>query len=202
MWITSGAVAWGPGVPTVPNTGREGLAWEQCAQQQGRGEDVVGTMKTLYGGHPALTSNPMTPPSKLCSAVQILPALPLPHGATPTAELPPWVQGAAGSKGTGGHLAGGGPPTWGDAVMDQAVHPAHVCWAVSSWDRSTAEWDPFHPTPCPAGKDGFCPASAGLFPSYDCREWCRRDTDCLGEEKCCLRGCDYVCLRPAQGWSH
>ncbi|XP_031447381.1 whey acidic protein-like [Phasianus colchicus] len=50
----------------------------------------------------------------------------------------------------------------------------------------------------PARKDGFCPASAGLFPSYDCREWCRRDADCPGEEKCCLQGCDYVCLRPAQ----
>ncbi|NXC47941.1 WAP protein, partial [Penelope pileata] len=48
------------------------------------------------------------------------------------------------------------------------------------------------------GKGGFCPASAGLFPSYDCRERCRRDADCPGEEKCCLRGCDYVCLRPAQ----
>ncbi|XP_021272607.1 papilin-like isoform X3 [Numida meleagris] len=50
----------------------------------------------------------------------------------------------------------------------------------------------------PARKDGFCPASAGLFPSYDCREWCRYDADCPGEERCCLRGCDYVCLRPAQ----
>ncbi|XP_040431819.1 papilin-like isoform X2 [Cygnus olor] len=48
------------------------------------------------------------------------------------------------------------------------------------------------------GKAGFCPASAGLFPSYDCREWCQRDADCPGTEKCCLRGCDYVCLRPAQ----
>uniref|UniRef100_A0A8C9ELV9 Uncharacterized protein n=1 Tax=Pavo cristatus TaxID=9049 RepID=A0A8C9ELV9_PAVCR len=51
------------------------------------------------------------------------------------------------------------------------------------------------------GKDGFCPASAGLFPSYDCREWCRHDADCPSKEKCCLRGCDYVCLRPAQGWT-
>ncbi|OXB57595.1 hypothetical protein ASZ78_010557 [Callipepla squamata] len=48
------------------------------------------------------------------------------------------------------------------------------------------------------GKDGFCPASSGLFPSYDCREWCRHDADCPGKEKCCLQGCDYVCLRPAQ----
>ncbi|OXB79306.1 UNVERIFIED_CONTAM: hypothetical protein H355_013227 [Colinus virginianus] len=48
------------------------------------------------------------------------------------------------------------------------------------------------------GKDGFCPASSGLFPSYDCREWCRHDADCPGEEKCCLQGCDYVCLHPAQ----
>ncbi|XP_032304536.1 whey acidic protein-like isoform X3 [Coturnix japonica] len=55
-----------------------------------------------------------------------------------------------------------------------------------------------HSTPCPAGKDGFCPANAGLFPSYDCREWCRCDADCPGEEKCCLQGCDYVCLRPDQ----
>ncbi|NWZ25396.1 WAP protein, partial [Asarcornis scutulata] len=48
------------------------------------------------------------------------------------------------------------------------------------------------------GKAGFCPASVGLFPSYDCREWCQRDADCPGEEKCCLRGCDSVCLRPAR----
>nr|XP_038022382.1 keratinocyte proline-rich protein-like isoform X1 [Anas platyrhynchos] len=52
--------------------------------------------------------------------------------------------------------------------------------------------------PAPARKAGFCPASAGLFPSYDCREWCQRDADCPGEEKCCLRGCDSVCLRPAR----
>ncbi|XP_068556726.1 uncharacterized protein [Anas acuta] len=52
--------------------------------------------------------------------------------------------------------------------------------------------------PAPARKAGFCPASAGLFPSYDCREWCQRDADCPGAEKCCLRGCDSVCLRPAR----
>ncbi|XP_035199686.1 uncharacterized protein LOC118176675 isoform X2 [Oxyura jamaicensis] len=50
----------------------------------------------------------------------------------------------------------------------------------------------------PARKAGFCPASAGLFPSYDCRERCQRDADCPGEEKCCLRGCDHVCLHPAR----
>ncbi|NWX00246.1 WAP protein, partial [Caloenas nicobarica] len=47
-------------------------------------------------------------------------------------------------------------------------------------------------------KAGFCPAHAGLFPSYDCRAWCRRDAECPGEQKCCLRGCDYVCLSPSQ----
>ncbi|NWU67079.1 WAP protein, partial [Pterocles burchelli] len=46
-------------------------------------------------------------------------------------------------------------------------------------------------------KAGFCPSRAGLFPSYDCRAWCRHDTDCPGEERCCQRGCDYVCLSPA-----
>uniref|UniRef100_A0A8B9SSC4 WAP domain-containing protein n=1 Tax=Anas platyrhynchos TaxID=8839 RepID=A0A8B9SSC4_ANAPL len=55
--------------------------------------------------------------------------------------------------------------------------------------------------PAPARKAGFCPASAGLFPSYDCRERCQRDADCPGAEKCCLRGCDSMCLRPARGWS-
>ncbi|NWI65598.1 WAP protein, partial [Todus mexicanus] len=48
------------------------------------------------------------------------------------------------------------------------------------------------------GKGGFCPAQAGLFPSYDCRAWCWQDAMCPGEEKCCLRGCDYLCLPPAQ----
>ncbi|NXA18045.1 WAP protein, partial [Ibidorhyncha struthersii] len=48
------------------------------------------------------------------------------------------------------------------------------------------------------GKAGFCPTRAGLFPSYDCRAWCWRDAECPGEEKCCLRGCDYVCLPPSQ----
>ncbi|NXF13017.1 WAP protein, partial [Smithornis capensis] len=48
------------------------------------------------------------------------------------------------------------------------------------------------------GKDGFCPARAGLFPSYDCRVWCWHDGECPGKEKCCLHGCDYVCLRPLQ----
>ncbi|XP_064888138.1 multiple epidermal growth factor-like domains protein 6 isoform X5 [Columba livia] len=48
------------------------------------------------------------------------------------------------------------------------------------------------------GKAGFCPAHAGLFPTYDCRAWCRRDAECPGEQKCCLRGCDYVCLSPSQ----
>ncbi|XP_051659124.1 SCO-spondin-like isoform X2 [Manacus candei] len=54
---------------------------------------------------------------------------------------------------------------------------------------------------CPArgqGKDGFCPAYAGLFPSYDCRAWCWHDDECPGKEKCCLSGCDYVCLPPSQ----
>uniref|UniRef100_A0A8C3U6Q1 WAP domain-containing protein n=1 Tax=Catharus ustulatus TaxID=91951 RepID=A0A8C3U6Q1_CATUS len=45
----------------------------------------------------------------------------------------------------------------------------------------------------PAGKDGFCPVRAGLFPSYNCRAWCWHDGECPHEEKCCLRGCDYVC---------
>ncbi|PKU28799.1 balbiani ring protein 3-like [Limosa lapponica baueri] len=48
------------------------------------------------------------------------------------------------------------------------------------------------------GKAGFCPTRAGLFPSYDCRAWCQRDAECPGEEKCCLRGCDYVCLPPSR----
>ncbi|XP_053937535.1 latent-transforming growth factor beta-binding protein 4 isoform X5 [Cuculus canorus] len=47
-------------------------------------------------------------------------------------------------------------------------------------------------------KAGFCPAHAGLFPSYDCRAWCQHDTECPGEQKCCLRGCDYICLPPSQ----
>ncbi|XP_051489385.1 NF-X1-type zinc finger protein NFXL1-like [Apus apus] len=47
------------------------------------------------------------------------------------------------------------------------------------------------------GKAGFCPARAGLFPSYDCRARCWHDAECPREEKCCLRGCDYVCLPPA-----
>ncbi|NXR32130.1 WAP protein, partial [Zosterops hypoxanthus] len=48
------------------------------------------------------------------------------------------------------------------------------------------------------GEDGFCPVRAGLFPSYDCRAWCWHDGECPREEKCCLRGCDYVCLPPSQ----
>ncbi|NXD67441.1 WAP protein, partial [Eolophus roseicapillus] len=48
------------------------------------------------------------------------------------------------------------------------------------------------------GKPGFCPARAGLFPSYDCRAWCWHDAGCPGKKKCCLRGCDYVCLPPAR----
>ncbi|NXS44932.1 WAP protein, partial [Balaeniceps rex] len=48
------------------------------------------------------------------------------------------------------------------------------------------------------GKAGFCPARAGLFPSYDCRASCQHDAECPGEEKCCLRGCDYACLPPSQ----
>uniref|UniRef100_A0A8D2M8E0 WAP domain-containing protein n=1 Tax=Zonotrichia albicollis TaxID=44394 RepID=A0A8D2M8E0_ZONAL len=48
-------------------------------------------------------------------------------------------------------------------------------------------------------KDGFCPVRAGLFPSYDCRAWCRHDGECPREEKCCLRGCDSVCLPPSPG---
>ncbi|NXP68875.1 WAP protein, partial [Chloropsis cyanopogon] len=48
------------------------------------------------------------------------------------------------------------------------------------------------------GKDGFCPVHAGLFPSYDCRARCRHDGECPREEKCCLRGCDYVCLPPSR----
>ncbi|NXU52344.1 WAP protein, partial [Turnix velox] len=47
-------------------------------------------------------------------------------------------------------------------------------------------------------KAGFCPARAGLFPSYDCRVVCQSDADCPGKLKCCLRGCDYVCLFPSQ----
>uniref|UniRef100_A0A8C5I8I1 WAP domain-containing protein n=1 Tax=Junco hyemalis TaxID=40217 RepID=A0A8C5I8I1_JUNHY len=53
------------------------------------------------------------------------------------------------------------------------------------------------PRSMPAGKDGFCPVRAGLFPSYDCRAWCRHDGECPREEKCCLRGCDSVCLPPS-----
>uniref|UniRef100_A0A672TWV8 WAP domain-containing protein n=1 Tax=Strigops habroptila TaxID=2489341 RepID=A0A672TWV8_STRHB len=49
------------------------------------------------------------------------------------------------------------------------------------------------------GKPGFCPAHAGLFPSYDCRAWCWHDAGCPGEEKCCLHGCDYTCLPPKPG---
>ncbi|NXI04381.1 WAP protein, partial [Pachycephala philippinensis] len=48
------------------------------------------------------------------------------------------------------------------------------------------------------GKDGFCPVHAGLFPSYDCRARCWHDGECPREEKCCLRGCDYVCLPPSR----
>ncbi|NXU69248.1 WAP protein, partial [Horornis vulcanius] len=48
------------------------------------------------------------------------------------------------------------------------------------------------------GKDGFCPVRAGLFSSYDCRAWCWHDGECPREEKCCLRGCDYVCLPPSR----
>ncbi|NXU93639.1 WAP protein, partial [Xiphorhynchus elegans] len=49
------------------------------------------------------------------------------------------------------------------------------------------------------GKDGFCLARAGMFPSYDCRAWCWHDGECPGKEKCCLRGCDYICVPPSQG---
>uniref|UniRef100_A0A669NVW3 WAP domain-containing protein n=1 Tax=Phasianus colchicus TaxID=9054 RepID=A0A669NVW3_PHACC len=118
-----------------------------------------------------------------CGQACVEPAQGKASGCQPGHRVQPGARGWGG----GGHLAGRGAPTWRDAAMDQAMHPAHVCWTVSPWDH----W-----------KDGFCPASAGLFPSYDCREWCRRDADCPGEEKCCLQGCDYVCLRPAQGWSH
>ncbi|NXT74462.1 WAP protein, partial [Zapornia atra] len=48
------------------------------------------------------------------------------------------------------------------------------------------------------GKAGFCPARAGLFPSYDCRARCGHDAECPGPEKCCLHGCDLVCLLPAR----
>nr|XP_013813992.1 PREDICTED: WAP four-disulfide core domain protein 3 [Apteryx mantelli mantelli] len=49
------------------------------------------------------------------------------------------------------------------------------------------------------GKPGFCPASPGLYSSYACEARCRGDGECPGEQKCCLRGCDYVCLPPARG---
>ncbi|NXG39580.1 WAP protein, partial [Dromaius novaehollandiae] len=48
------------------------------------------------------------------------------------------------------------------------------------------------------GKPGFCPTSPGLYSSYDCQGRCRGDGDCPGEQKCCLRGCDYVCLPPSR----
>ncbi|NXX41697.1 WAP protein, partial [Tricholaema leucomelas] len=47
------------------------------------------------------------------------------------------------------------------------------------------------------GKAGFCPARAGLFPTYDCRAQCWHDAECPGQEKCCRSGCDYICLPPA-----
>ncbi|NWH71682.1 WAP protein, partial [Piaya cayana] len=47
-------------------------------------------------------------------------------------------------------------------------------------------------------KAGFCPTHPGLFPSYDCIADCQHDTECPGEQKCCLRGCNYICLPPSQ----
>ncbi|KFW77757.1 Whey acidic protein, partial [Manacus vitellinus] len=32
----------------------------------------------------------------------------------------------------------------------------------------------------------------------DCRAWCWHDDECPSKEKCCLSGCDYVCLPPSQ----
>ncbi|KAI1233381.1 hypothetical protein IHE44_0004555, partial [Lamprotornis superbus] len=55
------------------------------------------------------------------------------------------------------------------------------------------------PHPMPAGKDRFCPVRARLFPSYNCRAWCWHDGECPHEEKCCLHGCDYVCVPPSRG---
>uniref|UniRef100_A0A8C3R5X6 WAP four-disulfide core domain protein 5 n=1 Tax=Cyanoderma ruficeps TaxID=181631 RepID=A0A8C3R5X6_9PASS len=63
-----------------------------------------------------------------------------------------------------------------------------------------------------AEKPGACPAAApeGLtapcsFPCLedkDClgaqKSWCWHDGECPHEEKCCLRGCDYVCLPPSR----
>ncbi|NWX95173.1 WAP protein, partial [Nothoprocta ornata] len=48
------------------------------------------------------------------------------------------------------------------------------------------------------GKAGFCPASPGLYASYECQARCHNDGDCPAEQKCCRRGCDAVCLPPAR----
>lgn len=76
------------------------------------------------------------------------------------------------------------------------VRQHHVPWSPWLCLQAVA-LQPLHTMP--AGKDGFCPVRAGLFPSYDCRAQCWHDGECLREEKCCLRGCDYVCLPPSRG---
>uniref|UniRef100_A0A8C0U4U4 WAP domain-containing protein n=1 Tax=Cyanistes caeruleus TaxID=156563 RepID=A0A8C0U4U4_CYACU len=77
---------------------------------------------------------------------------------------------------------------WG-CLKDQDCPPFHVCCHQLCARHCGAKSQ---------GKDRFCPARAGLFPSYDCRAWCRHDGDCPRKEKCCLRGCDYVCLPPSR----
>ncbi|XP_017591060.1 PREDICTED: keratin-associated protein 10-4-like [Corvus brachyrhynchos] len=77
---------------------------------------------------------------------------------------------------------------WG-CLQDQDCPPSHVCCHQLCSRHCVAK---------SAGKDGFCPVRAGLFPSYDCRAQCWHDGECPREEKCCLSGCDYVCLPPSR----
>ncbi|XP_039419574.1 uncharacterized protein LOC109144281 [Corvus cornix cornix] len=75
------------------------------------------------------------------------------------------------------------------------IRQPHVPWSPRLRLQAVA-LQPLHTMP--AGKDGFCPVRAGLFPSYDCRAQCWHDGECPREEKCCLSGCDYVCLPPSR----
>lgn len=90
----------------------------------------------------------------------------------------------------------------GRAVLQCLVQQAHDAERAAVPGDACPGQPHSHFTPCPPEKPGFCPARAGMFPSYDCRAWCWHDAGCPGEEKCCLRGCDYVCLPPARGASH